>query len=284
MEPLSLEFRPGAIEPLLALADDFLKRSARAYELLSEERDSVPSGFRTLRKIREIDQCFYSNLIEGITLSRKEIAFSADPDSEKSLAGAHLAASRWADKDNLRPMGICQFLRNCHEVFVSGLPDDLRFLNQQGKGLGFRFIKPGRWREMDVQVGHHVPPRAQDVQRFMDRFEEVYSPFLARPMTGKDQLMAIVHGFIAHHRLVWIHPFSDFNGRISRIFLDKWLAVCRLPAIDLRTISGLLGRDGGVKYLAMLHNADRPRQGALDGRGNLTEKGLVDFVRFCLEP
>lgn len=273
MEPMTLEFRPGVIEPLLELAQAFFNRSLSVYNRINNaEKES-------LVRLRLADQCFQSNMIEGVHLSFQDVAAALkNQGGVKTLAKAHINASRWADAANLRSMGISRFLLGCHEVFISGLPDELRSLE------GTRIqVDPGQWREINVQVGHHTPPRAQDVRRCMDRFEEVYSPFLTRQMTGKDQLMAIVHGFISHHRLVWIHPFADFNGRISRIFLDKWLADCQVPGIDIWTVSAGFARDGGVQYMSMLHNADQPRQGALDGRGNLTEKGMADFVRFCLE-
>ena len=36
------------------------------------------------------------------------------------------------------------------------------------------------------------------------------------------------------------------------------------------------------QYKALLMRADGPRAGDRDGRGNLTESGLVDFCRFFL--
>lgn len=272
MEPMSLAFRDEAIEPLLVLAQRFFRNAQSAYGTLGSAEKQA------LQNLKPAVQCFNNNSIEGVELSFAEVATALkNQGGVKTLSKAHTAASLWAEQADINKFGITEFLKRLHSVFVSALPQNLRSL--EGTTI---HIEPGQFRTIDVQVGQHVPPRAVDVEGCIARFEEVYGPFLTRQMTGKDQLMAIIHGFIAHHRLTWIHPFSDFNGRISRIFLDKWLSVCLVPEMACWTIIEGLASDSGEQYKAMLHNADQPRHGALDGRGNLTEKGLVDFVRFAL--
>ena len=56
--------------------------------------------------------------------------------------------------------------------------------------------------------------------RFLKRFEEVYSKL------GKTE--TILAAAAAHHRLAWIHPFLDGNGRVARLMSHATL----LEALD----------------------------------------------------
>ncbi|WP_454435132.1 Fic family protein [Thauera mechernichensis] len=46
-----------------------------------------------------------------------------------------------------------------------------------------------------------------------------YDP--CRPAEGAFLRHGIVAAFAARHRLTWIHPFPDGNGRVARIALDS---------------------------------------------------------------
>jgi Fic family protein len=84
----------------------------------------------------------------------------------------------------------------------------------------------------------------------------------------------------AHHRLLWIHPFLDGNGRVARLMahgLFRRLGV----GSSLWSVSRGLARNVS-DYRALLMAADRPRPNDYDGRGNLSEKALADFCRFFL--
>ena len=95
---------------------------------------------------------------------------------------------------------------------------------------------------------------------------------------GEAALLAVA---AAHHRLGWIHPFADGNGRVMRL--------------HSHTLLSALGYTGGLwsplrgfarnadRYYALLAAADEPRRGDLDGRGNLSEQALVDWITFVLD-
>lgn len=71
---------------------------------------------------------------------------------------------------------------------------------------------PGAYRSWDVSIAGsaHVPPAAFKVQGYMDELIE----FINRPDADKYDLLKVA---IAHHRLVWIHPFGNGNGRTVRL-------------------------------------------------------------------
>lgn len=80
----------------------------------------------------------------------------------------------------------------------------------------------------------------------------------------------------------WIHPFLNGNGRVARLFTDAYLRRTGLRGVGLWTVSRGLARHK-EQYMSTLANADAPRRGDLDGRGNPSQAGLVQFCRFFLE-
>jgi Fic family protein len=78
--------------------------------------------------------------------------------------------------------------------------------------------------------------------------------------------------------MTWMHPFPDGNGRAARLQTH-----CVLWPLSAGLWSASRGfaqkRD---EYYARLANADTPRRGDLDGRGNLSEAGLREWVEFFL--
>jgi Fic family protein len=135
-------------------------------------------------------------------------------------------------------------------------------------------VVPGEWRKHDVEVGRHLPPDHGDLPQFMARFDRAYrSPSLSK--LQKIQTVGAVH-----HRLLWIHPFLDGNGRVARLMshaLFKRLGI----GTSLWSVARGLARDE-TRYKALLAQADGPREGDRDGRGNLTQRGLIEFCGFFL--
>jgi Fic family protein len=131
---------------------------------------------------------------------------------------------------------------------------------------------PGELRR-DVKVGQHIPISAGAVPRFLKRFEEIFTPL------GKSE--AILSTAAAHHRLLWIHPFVDGNGRVARLMSHAVL----LETLDTGAVWSVargLARNVG-HYKQHLMNCDNPRRNDLDGRGALSEEALAAFTEFFLK-
>ncbi len=223
---------------------------------------------------------YYTNRIEGQHTLPAEIEqalrkdFAADPDTRRRqrLAVAHLATEAWAaehtartDWPKLFEPSVVQVL---HQHLFSQLPPaDLQ--GEQGE-----LLVPGAWRSRDVSVGGHVAPRAKSLPLFMSRFAEVYG----RTRAGE---LAVVAVAAAHHRLAWVHPFIDGNGRVARLhshLLLQGLGLTRGLWSPLRGMARTQAR-----YFEMLAQADLHRRNDLDGRGNLSEEGLVKFCDYFLD-
>ena len=89
----------------------------------------------------------------------------------------------------------------------------------------------------------------------------------------------------AHHRLNYIHPFPDGNGRVSRLMSHAMALQAGIGAHGLWSVSRGLARglESRSDYPRMMDYADTPRQGDWDGRGNLSLKALHEFVAWFLK-
>ncbi len=226
--------------------------------------------------------CYYSNLIEGHDTHPRDIDramaedFSADPEKRdlQLEAKAHIQVQEMIDKgESPRNIPSQEFLLWVHYEFCSRLPESLLWVEDPKTGKKLKVI-PGEIRTDEVIVGKHVPPLAENLDRFLTRFEEAYSP---QQLSGVQQIIAIA---ASHHRFAWIHPFRDGNGRVARLYSHAYFLHtdigCSLWSVSRGLASNV------EQYKAALMAADSPRQGDLDGRGNLSQQTLIDFCSFFL--
>jgi Fic family protein len=153
-------------------------------------------------------------------------------------------------------------------------------LRIQGAGRDF-IMAPGAWRsepEHDVAVGRHQPPASDRVEEFMKYFAGRYR---FERLGKAAKILAIP---AAHHRFNYIHPFPDGNGRVSRLMSHAMAHAAGIGAHGLWSISRGLARGTGSRndYKSRMDHADTPRQGDLDGRGNLSQKALIEFTHWFL--
>ena len=127
-----------------------------------------------------------------------------------------------------------------------------------------------------MDVGKHTPPDFAALPNFLNRFHSFYGD---RQILETDRLVVIA---AAHHRLAWIHPFGDGNGRVIRLQSQAQLIHHGIACHGLWTLSRGLAR-WRQRYFACLEAADQGRRGDLDGRGNLSDAALADFCVFFLE-
>ena len=93
--------------------------------------------------------------------------------------------------------------------------------------------------------------------------------------------LAVVGLACAHHRLVWVHPFVDGNGRTARLHSHLVLHALGLSGGLWSPMRGLARTHEA--YYARLSNADLPRRNDLDGRGPLSQEELVAFAAYFLD-
>ncbi len=276
----------GLMDPLLVtktskhrteLTDIAIELAARAAGF----RRSLPEGVLVaLADLVRSMNCYYSNLIEGHDTHPVDIEralkddYSADAEMRNLQleARAHIAVQKWIDEGGLTGRATSvDGLLEVHRRFCELLPEELLWVEKPKSGERIKVI-PGELRQHDVEVGRHIPVSPGALPRFLDRFEAVYGRL------GKTD--TILAAAAAHHRLLWIHPFLDGNGRVARL-MSYAMLLETLDTGGIWSIARGLARSEG-EYKRMLMACDLPRRNDLDGRGNLSEEALADFVRFFL--
>ncbi len=232
---------------------------------------------------------YYSNKIEGQHTLPLEIEqalhndYSADADKARRqrLALAHMACEQalqaqwheWSVQEVWSAQRVC----GIHQDLFVRLPEADRVLGATDANPTTETLQPGVLRTQEVSVGIHAAPAAAQLPAFLDRWGSFYGSV----RRGEMQVLAMA---AAHHRLAWIHPFRDGvcggSGRVAR--LHSYLVLGHLGLTN-----GLWSPLRGFarshdSYYALLAAADEPRAGDLDGRGNLTERGLEAWMGYVL--
>jgi Fic family protein len=274
MEPLvPAEGARGLDDEAVSLIAESNQLAGRIHPIL---RDSIGDLVRSMN-------CYYSNLIEGHDTHPRDIDralandFSSEPKKRdlQQEAVAHIHVQQLIDtgRDPDVWPASAAYASWLHREFCSRLPSEMLWVNDPRSGEKLPLI-PGDWRRRNVEVGHHVPPEHGDLPRFMARFDNAYqSPTLSN--LRKIQTVGAVH-----HRFLWIHPFLDGNGRVARLMSHALFNRLGIGT-SLWSVARGLARDD-ARYKVLLDRADGPREGDLDGRGNLTERGLIAFCAFFL--
>ena len=244
-------------------------------------RRSLPESLlASLADLVRAMNCYYSNLIEGHDTHPIDIERALKNDYSKDAhkrdlqleAKAHIAVQEWIDRGGLKGRAVTsEGIRETHRRFCELLPEDLLWVEDPEKKERVRVVA-GELRKRDVVVGTHVAVSAGAVPRFLVRFEEVYGV-----LNKTDSILAAATG---HHRLLWIHPFLDGNGRVARLMSHAML----LESLDTGaawSVARGLARNVEA-YKRHLVACDQPRRNDLDGRGQLSEEALAAFAEFFL--
>jgi fido (protein-threonine AMPylation protein) len=213
--------------------------------------------------------------LAGLVLKAKD----SDKARRQRLALAHMATE--AQIEQLSPqwtterVWAAETVQDIHQDLFARLPQADRLVSgQKGSGLESSWVIPGALRRSEVSVGRHAAPGAAALPGFMARWSEVYG----RTRRGEMQLISMA---AAHQRLTWIRPFLDGNGRVARLQSHLVLTHMGLSNGMWSPLRGFARSQEA--YYAHLAAADEPRAGDLDGRGNLSEAGLLAWIGYVLD-
>lgn len=274
MEPMNVSEGDGTYRELNELAFTLTSKSHSLACRLA------PAIIRSIGDLVRSVNCYYSNLIEGHDTHPIDIEkalmenYSEDPQKRdlQREAVAHSAVQKWIDTEaDTRSMTLIDLTRRIHRDFYLNLPEESRGAESEDGDIREKIV-PGEFRAGYIQVGRHIAISPGAIPRFLLRWEEAYP---RRPAALLISLGAM------HHRFAWIHPFVDGNGRTSRLVAHALLREIGVGN-PLWAVSRGFARNVAT-YKKLMQAADEPRRGAMDGRGSLSEKALIDFSFFFLE-
>jgi Fic family protein len=276
--------REARAEPLLEKAHDLI----RASERLKGGLPALATGpLREVARLLQAMNSYYSNRIEGEHTRPVEIEqalareYSSQPDQARlqRLALAHIATEQWLlDAPPALPVLYCaEGLCAIHRHLFAQLPEADRQVQMPGPAgqvLETHGVEPGQLRTRQVAEQRHLAPSPAALPGLLSRWGQVY----AGVRRGEMQVVAAA---AAHHRLLWIHPFADGNGRAARLHSLATLSALGLTTGLWSPLRGLARQ--ASRYAEHLANADMPRMGDLDGRGQRSERMLIQWVDFFLD-
>ena len=204
-----------------------LKAIDQARGFLEAVRLSGP-WFDKLRHEARVKDALASVQIEGNSLTFEEAFALAKDPPERELRHSELEFLNYLNAFDAID-GLCgrrevrvgrNDLLNLHRLIVQGVRGGQRF--------------GGQFRREQVTVGdvvgdevvvHHEPPPWAEVEPHIDDLLEWLEAVKVHPTPKAIQkgaadpwLHPVIVAGIAQHRLAWIHPFVDGNGRTARMF------------------------------------------------------------------
>ena len=220
---------------------------------LDKLRPLPPQLVKKLGEQMQIEFAYNSNAIEGNTLSLREtqlviqegVTVRGKSLREHLEARNHPDAIAYVEKLAREKAAIEQDdVLKLHELLMRGIDD----------------LNAGKYRGGQVRVASaaFMPPSAARVPSLMSELLQTLS-------LNPEELRPIELAAFFHHKLVYIHPFSDGNGRTARLLMNVTLLRAGYPFTVLLKVDR-------PRYLRALSEADN---------GNLTP--FANFVASCVE-
>ncbi len=207
---------------------------------LNKLRPLPKSAVQKLREKFQIEMTYNSNAIEGNSLTLKEtflvinegLTVKGKPLKDHLEAKDHHAALEYLydliDKDKKHTVSE-MLIKNLHQIILQETDKEWA----------------GQYRNANVIIGgsDHTPPDALQV------------PNLMRDLIGwlnsqKNKLNIIELSALLHHKLVYIHPFFDGNGRTARLTMNLFLLQAGYPLV-------VIMKTDRKKYYDVLDKADK---------------------------
>lgn len=225
---------------------------------------------------------YHSNLIEGHKTTIVDIEAALNKDYSQNtqrhyaqvLSAAHVETERAMMQALFEnpPDNPCSidFVSRIHRSYYEQLPSQHQFTHDQD-GFTHFSVMPGELRDGAVSLDGGVTthgPDARQLPRLYDAFSRSYDP---GRFHGDERLIAAA---ASHHRLAWLHPFRDGNGRVGRLFSGLYLAHIGINRGNLWSLSRGFSRDKQW-YMTNLQSADSP-----DVRGRGFDQAF--FADYCL--
>src|SRR3990167_7320361 len=210
---------------------------------LNRLRPLPKSAVRKLRDRFQIEMTYNSNAIEGNSLTLKEtfwvinegITIKGKPLKDHLEAKDHYQALDFlyelVDK-SARPTLSEKLIRELHSLVMKRSDDEWA----------------GRYRTSNVAIGgsEHTPPDAGVVPAKMQALISWFG-------RNQKRLHPVELAAILHHKLVYIHPFFDGNGRTARLAMNLILMKAGYPLV-------IILKNDRKKYYRALSQADRDRK------------------------
>ncbi len=222
------------------LSDKTKQNLEQKLKELNSHRPIPNSILLKIRQHFQIEMTYNSNAIEGNTLTLKETAWVIQEGitiKGKALKD-HLEAKNQKEAldflyeliDAERQNTISErLIREIHHLIVKETDSDIA----------------GKYREGNVIItgADHTPPEGFNVTNEMQNLIKWIK-------ANKNKLHPVELAAIVHHKLAYIHPFWDGNGRVSRIIMNIFIMQAGFPM-------AIILKNDRKRYYRVLSEADK---------------------------
>lgn len=216
-----------------------LERIGKKLKTINKFRPLPPSLVKKLREQFELEMTYNSNGIEGNSLTLREtflvinegITIKGKPLKDHLEAKNHYEALEYltdlVEHDKKHTLSEI-LIRNLHQMIIQEIDKEWA----------------GRYRDRNVIIygAKHTPPEAVEVPSQMH-------DLILWFRKNKDGLHPIELAALLHHKLVYIHPFFDGNGRTARLAMNVLLMQKGYPLV-------VVLKNDRIKYYRALAKAD----------------------------
>ena len=164
---------------------------------------------------------YHTIALEGSTLSLDQIKFIID--HQTAVAGKSIV-------EHNEVIGMAEALNYMNNTLLMKIGNitinDIKSIHKRVLG----YVDPfgaGEFRTNQVYVGGHIPPHPDDVEIYMEQFQDWLNSEEVL------QLHPVEFAAIAHYKLVFIHPFVDGNGRTARLLMNFILMKNGFPPVSI---------------------------------------------------
>lgn len=228
---LALVFQPGHLKAMknrmrtLPLVKQRDIEMLRRIEIKRETLIQIPEGNSALQRAKMeayYQHIYHSNAIEGNTMTLS---------MTRSIVESGIAIGGKSVMEHNEVIGLDEALKYMNTTLLSRVGnigiEEIVELHRRVLGH-VDPLEAGLFRKTQVYVGDHVPPHPSDVERLMAEFDNWLHSKDAR------MLHPLELASLAHYKLVYIHPFTDGNGRTSRLLMNLLLMQAGYPPVIIR--------------------------------------------------
>ena len=187
------------------------------------------ASLRRAKKEAYFQHIYHTVAIEGNTLNLAQT---------RNILETKLAIGGKSIQEHNEVLGLDSALKYINQTLVDRLPGHITMqdiLEIHKRVIGYVDpIEAGYFRRTQVFVGDYVPPHPSHIDLLMDRF----LTWLNDPETL--MMHPVRLAALAHYKLVFIHPFTDGNGRTSRLLMNWILMQNGFPPVIIRKQDRLL--------------------------------------------
>ncbi len=216
------------------------KRIDDKLSLLNSFRPLPASAVKKLKEQFEIEMTYNSNAIEGNSLTLKEtylvinegLTIKGKPLKDHLEAKSHKEALDYLyeliERDKKNTVSE-KFIRSLNQIVMRDIDREWA----------------GKYRNSAVIIGgaDHRPPEALEIPKLMRNLIDWVGD-------NKKETHPVELASILHHKLVYIHPFFDGNGRTSRLAMNIILMQSGFPLV-------IVLKSDRKKYYQTLSLADK---------------------------